>query len=63
MLETLYAATEQYTAEAQSVVEFTRQFIRDNEMEDKFYEAVRDSRQIGFREGMKAMLTLFAEVR
>ncbi len=63
MLETLYAATEQHTAEAQSVVEFARQFIRDNEMEDKFYEAVRDSRQIGFREGMKAMLRLFAEVR
>lgn len=63
MLEMLYAATEQSTTEAQSAVEFARQFVRDGEMEDKFYETVRDSRQIGFREGVKAMLMLFAEVR
>jgi len=44
-------------------VEFARQFVRDGEMEDKFYETVRDSRQIGSREGVKAMLMLFAEVR
>ncbi len=63
MLETMYAATEQNGAEAQSVVDFANRFIRNDEMEGKFYEAVRDSRLIGFREGVKAALTLFAEIQ
>ncbi len=63
MLETMYAVTEQTGTEAESAVEFARQFVRGNEMEDKFYAAIRDSRLSGFKEGMKTALMLLAEVR
>ena len=63
MLETLYAATEQCTADAESAAAFASQFVQGEEMEDKFYQAVRDSRLSGVRDGMKAALMLFAEVR
>ena len=55
--------TEQCSTEAESAMAFASQFVRGEEMEDKFYQAVRDSRLSGFREGMKAALMLFAEVR
>lgn len=63
MLETMYAVTEQTGTEAESAAEFAFQFVRGNEMEDMFYQAIRDSRLSGFKEGMKAALMLFAEVR
>ena len=63
MLETMYAVTEQCSTEAESAMAFASQFVRGEEMEDKFYQAVRDSRLSGFREGLKAALMLFAEVR
>ncbi len=63
MLETMYAVTEQRSTEAESAVAFASQFVRGEEMEDKFYQAVRDSRLSGFREGLKAALALFAKVR
>lgn len=63
MLEMMYAATEQTGTEAKSAEEFASQFVRGDEMEDMFYQAIRDSRRDGFREGMKAALLLFAEVR
>ena len=58
MLEAMYAVTEQCGTEAESAAAFASQFVRGEEMEDKFYQAVRDS-----REGMKAALMLFTEVR
>ena len=63
MLETLYATTEHHGTEAESATAFASQFVQGEEMEDKFYQAVRDSRLSGFRDGMKAALMLFAEVR
>lgn len=63
MLEMMYAATEQTGTDAKSAVEFARQFVRGDEMEDMFYQAIRDSRLSGFKEGMKTALMLLAEVR
>ena len=63
MLETMYAVTEQTGIEAESAVKFASQFVQGDEMEDLFYQAIRDSRCAGFREGVKAALLLFAEVR
>lgn len=63
MLETMYDVAEQSGAEAESAMAFAEQFVSGEEMEDKFYQAVRDSRLSGFRDGMKAALMLFAEVR
>ena len=48
---------------AESAAAFASQLVQGEEMEDKFYQAVRDSRLSGFRDGMKAALMLFAEVR
>lgn len=62
MLETMYAVAEQSSTEAESATAFASQFVQGEEMEDKFYQAVRDSRLSGFRDGMKAALMLFAEV-
>ena len=63
MLETMYAVAEQSGTEAESAVAFADQFVHGEEMEDMFYQAVRDSRLSGFRDGMKAALLLFSEVR
>lgn len=49
--------------EAESVTDFLTLFVKkDGGMEDKFLEAVRDTRLEGFREGMKAALDLFSEL-
>ncbi|MEG1562561.1 MAG: hypothetical protein RR365_02350 [Bacteroides sp.] len=63
MLELLYGVSEQTGSEAESVMNFYRQFIKGETEEDKFFEAIRDTRLAGFKEGMKAALRLFAEVR
>ena len=63
MLETMYAVAERYSTDAEAVTAFAEKFIQSDEMEDAFYQVVRDSRLSGFREGMKAALMLFAEVR
>lgn len=63
MLETLCAVAEQSGVEAESVADFAALFVKDEEMEDMFYAAIRDSRRNGFRDGVKAALTLFAEIR
>lgn len=63
MLEAMYATTEQGGVEAESVTDFAALFVKDDEMEELFYNAVRDSRLSGFRERLKAALALFAEVR
>lgn len=49
--------------EAVSVLDFCKQFIKSDDMEDKFYEAIRDTRLVGFKEGVKAAMSLLAEVR
>lgn len=61
MLELLYATSEQGGSESESMLAFLRQFIRGDDMEDKFLEAIRDSRLAGFKEGVKAAMRLFAE--
>lgn len=62
LLKSLYEHTEG-RKEAESVTDFLTRFVKkDGEMEDKFLEAVRDTRLEGFREGMKAALQLFSEL-
>lgn len=51
------------TADAASVDAFAERFVERGEMEEQFYAAIRDFRKIGFKEGMRAALQLFAEVR
>ena len=63
MLETMYDVSERNSVEAESVMDFASLFLKDGEMEEMFYNAIRDSRLSGFREGMKAALMLFAEVQ
>ena len=53
MLEALYAAAEKNSSEAASVRAFAAQFVKNGEMEEMFYEAIRDSRLSGFRDGVK----------
>lgn len=48
--------------EADSVSEFLARFAKDGNTEELFLAAVRDTRQEGFREGMKAALKLFSEI-
>mgnify|MGYP001052949381 CR=1 FL=1 len=62
LLKSLYEHTEGHR-EAESVTSFLTRFVKENgEMEDKFLEAVHDTRLEGFREGMKAALQLFSEL-
>lgn len=61
MLEKMCAVVD--TVDAESVDDFAEQFVEGAEMEDQFYRAIRDSKQVGFREGMRAALQLFSEVR
>lgn len=63
MLEALYAAVEKNSSEAASVLAFAAQFVKNDEMEEMFYEAIRDSRLSGFRDGVKVTLGLCAEVQ
>lgn len=68
MLEALYAAAEKNSSEAASVRAFAAQFVKNGEMEEMFYEAIRDSRLSGFRlsgfrDGVKVTLGLCAEVQ
>jgi len=63
MLETMYAVTELVGTDAESVEAFASRYVKNDEMEEEFYAAIRDSRINGFREGVKAALMLFAEVR
>ena len=51
LLKSLYEHTEGHR-EAESVTSFLTRFVKENgEMEDKFLEAVHDTRLEGFREG------------
>ena len=62
LLKSLYEHTEGHRG-AESVTDFLTQFVKeDGEMEDKFLEAVHDTRLEGFREGLKAALQLFSEL-
>lgn len=61
MLELLYRTTEENGQEAKSVDDFYGQFITTEEAENKFYNAIRDSRFIGFKAGFAAALALFVE--
>lgn len=63
MVEALYnAGGVDMKHEAPSVNAFCSAFVSGEDAEDKFYEAIRDTRIIGFREGVKAAIALFAEL-
>ena len=63
MVEAMYnAGGADMKHEAPSVSAFCSTFVNGEDVEDKFYEAIRDTRMIGFREGVKAAITLFAEL-
>ena len=61
MLELLYSVIEENLTEEQSVMAFHDKFINGEDEEDKFFEAIRDTRFAGFREGLKAALKLIVE--
>ncbi len=63
MLEKIFDMGDSSRVETQSTVDFRKQFVKGEEMEDKFYEAIRDTRFEGYREGMNAALKLMAECR
>ena len=63
MLELMYSASEQTTKESESIATFREQFVKGESMEDKFNEAIHDSRLDGYKEGVKAALQLFSEVQ
>jgi hypothetical protein len=50
-------------AEAQSVMDFQSRYIEGDEMEDEFFKAIRDTRLMGFEDGVKSMLRLYSEIR
>jgi hypothetical protein len=62
MLEALYEAVPG-KQEAESVMDFIGLYISDDEAEDLFFKAVRDSRLAGFKEGVRAANDLYAETR
>ncbi len=62
LLKSLYEHVEG-RKETKSVTDFLSRFVqKDDEMENKFLEAVDDARFAGFREGMNAALQLFSEI-
>lgn len=63
MLEILYDSENEVRSETDSAMNFYNSYVNSDEAEDKFFEAIRDTRLAGFREGMNAALTLFAEVQ
>jgi hypothetical protein len=62
MIEAIYETRER-CEETKAVMDFLAEFINDDEQEDSFFRAVRDTRLAGFAEGIKAALELFAEAR
>ena len=61
MLEKMCTVMEQ--VDAASVESFADRYVEQGEMEEQFYEAIRDSKEVGFKEGMRAAFQLFSEVQ
>lgn len=61
MLEKMRTVMERVDAE--SVDAFADRYVECGEMEEQFYGVVRDSKALGFKEGMRAALQLFSEVQ
>ncbi len=61
LLKSLYEHTEA-RKETGSVTDFLTHYAKGGEMEERFLEAVHDTRPEGFRDGMKAALQLFSEL-
>ena len=49
MLEKMCTVMEQ--VDAASVESFADRYVEQGEMEEQFYEAIRDSKEVGFKEG------------
>lgn len=64
MLEKLYNLIEERAGreEAKSVLEFLAEYAQDDCVQNKFLEAVSDSKFIGFCEGVRTVLRLLQEV-
>lgn len=63
MLEKLYDLIEnQEGEESKSVMDFLAQFAVDEKTEDAFLAAVRDTRRLGFKAGVKAVMTLLSDL-
>lgn len=60
MLEKLYDLIEE-RQEAKSVLKFLAEYAPEGDVEDKFLEAVRDSKFVGFCESVKTALLLLRE--
>ena len=64
MLELLYSAVEANSLNAESVDAFCKKFIKDRiDMEEQFFKAISDTHREGFKEGLKAALHLFGDIR
>jgi hypothetical protein len=61
MLEKIYDQIEN-RAEVVTVMAFLTKFAKDGDIEELFLTAVRDTRLAGFKEGVKAALTLQREM-
>ena len=61
LLRALYEKNES-SEEAKSAVSFHDKYIDNEDKEDLFYEAIRDTWEIAFREGVKAALQLYVEI-
>lgn len=62
MLELLYRTTEEKGQEAKSVIDFSERYITTEDVENKFYDAIRDSRFIGFKAGFAMAMALLIDV-
>ena len=62
MLKLMYQTLlEDKLQEADSVTDFSTQFIASEDAEDKFFAAIRDTRFIGFKAGFSAAIALLTE--
>ena len=60
-LELLYQPIEEKVKNAKSVDAFYKRYITTEDAEDKFYDAIRDTRFVGFKAGFATAMSLFAE--
>lgn len=62
MLELLYQSIADEEPEVESVADFVEKFITSEDSEYKFYDAIRDTKFVGFKAGFSVAMSLFAEV-
>ena len=60
-LELLYRPLEEKVKDAKSVDIFYKNFVKTEDAEDKFFDAIRDTRFVGFKAGFATAMSLLAE--